>query len=47
MFFNSALNAYFVEILGEKNFYGPGGFLKTEVKINENYNNIISILNII
>lgn len=30
LFVNSALLAYFVEILGEKNFYGPGGFIKTE-----------------
>ena len=30
LFVNSALLAYFVEILGEKNFYGPGGFIYTE-----------------
>lgn len=31
LFVNSALLTYFVEILSEKNFWGPGGFIYTEV----------------
>lgn len=30
LFLNTALIAYFVEILGEDNYYGPGGFIYTE-----------------
>jgi hypothetical protein len=30
LFVNSALITYFVEILGDKNYYGPGGFIYTE-----------------
>ena len=30
LFLNSAMLTYFVEILGEKNYYGPGGFIFTE-----------------
>lgn len=30
LFLNSAMITYFVEILGEKNYYGPGGFIYTE-----------------
>ncbi|KRX04111.1 hypothetical protein PPERSA_08326 [Pseudocohnilembus persalinus] len=30
LFCNTALLTYFVEILGERNFYGPGGFIYTE-----------------
>lgn len=30
LFCNTALLTYFVEILGARNFYGPGGFIYTE-----------------
>jgi len=33
LFLNSALITYFVEILGEKNYYGPGGFIYTETLV--------------
>lgn len=33
LFFNSALITYFAEILSSDNYYGPGGFIYTEVKL--------------
>lgn len=30
LFLNTALITYFVEILGDDNYYGPGGFIYTE-----------------
>ena len=30
LFMNTAMMSYFIDILGEKNYYGPGGFIFTE-----------------
>jgi hypothetical protein len=33
LFLNSAVITYVVEILGFKNYYGPGGFIYTESQV--------------
>jgi len=30
LFMNTAMMSYIIDILGEKNYYGPGGFIFTE-----------------